>query len=231
MPYFFIDYWYIILVLPAVIFSIAAQFKVNSTYAKASKILSRSGLTGKDIAEKILRQNGINDVKVVQINGKLTDNYNPKTKTISLSQDVYSSSSVAALGIAAHEAGHTCQHYHNYSPISLRNAILPVAGIGSSLAIPLVIIGFIFNWGPLILTGIIFFAAVVLFQLITLPVEFNASNRALQVLENGILQPDELAQTKKVLSAAAMTYVAALAVSLAQLLRLLILLASRGDRR
>ena len=228
MPYFFIDYWYIILVLPAVIFSIAAQFKVNSTYAKASKILSRSGLTGKDIAEKILRQNGINDVKVVQINGKLTDN--PKTKTISLSQDVYSSSSVAALGIAAHEAGHTCQHYHNYSPISLRNAILPVAGIGSSLAIPLVIIGFIFNWGPLILTGIIFFAAVVLFQLITLPVEFNASNRALQVLENGILQPDELAQTKKVLSAAALTYVAALAVSLAQLLRL-ILLASRGDRR
>ncbi len=226
MPYFFIDYWYIILVLPAVIFSIAAQFKVNSTYAKASKILSRSGLTGKDIAEKILRQNGINDVKVVQINGKLTDNYNPKTKTISLSQDVYSSSSVAALGIAAHEAGHTCQHYHNYSPISLRNAILPVAGIGSSLAIPLVIIGFIFNWEPLILTGIIFFAAVVLIKRITLPVVFNASNRALQVL-----QPDELAQTKKVLSAAAMTYVAALAVSLAQLLRLLILLASRGDRR
>ncbi|PWM44225.1 MAG: peptidase [Clostridiales bacterium] len=229
MPYFFMDYWYIILVIPAIIFSLIAQAKVNSTYAHAAKTASQSGLTGKDIAERILRQNGINDVYVVPIKGNLTDNYNPRTKTISLSEGVYDSTSVAALGIAAHEAGHTCQHYQNYSPISVRNAILPVANIGSSLAIPLVLIGFLFSWQPLVLAGIVFFAAVVLFQLVTLPVEFNASNRAIKVLESGVLQPDELAQTKKVLSAAAMTYVAALAVSLAQLLRLILL--ARGDDR
>ena len=229
MPYLFFDYWYIILVVPAIIFSIFAQIKVKSTYSQAAKIASRSGLTGKDIAERILHQNGIYDVSVVPIQGNLTDNYNPRAKTISLSEGVYNSSSVAALGIAAHEAGHTCQHYQNYSPISIRNAILPVANIGSSMAIPLVIIGLIFKFGALVVAGIVFFAAVVLFQFITLPVEFNASSRAVKVLENGVLQPDELAQTKKVLSAAAMTYVAALAISLAQLLRLIIL--SRGDDR
>ena len=225
MPvYYGIDVWYLVLVVPALLLSLYAQFKVKSTYSKYSKVMARRGLTANDAVSFILRNNSINDVSVQPISGELTDHYSPKEKIIRLSEGVYGKSSVAALGVAAHEAGHTVQHYSNYGPMTFRNALVPVANIGSTLAMPLVLIGFVFNFAVLINLGIIFFAAAALFQLVTLPVEFNASARALKALEaSGALNDDELKMTKKVLSAAALTYVAALAVSLAQLLRLILL--------
>ena len=228
MGYYFMDYWYIVLVLPAIIFSIIAQIKVNSAYNRYKKILSRSGLTGADAARRVMELNGVQGVRIEHVHGKLSDHYDPRTDIIRLSDDVYAGNSVAALGIAAHEAGHACQHHLGYSAIRVRNAILPVANIGSAAAIPLVLIGFIFNFGILINLGIIFFAGVVVFQLVTLPVEINASTRAKQALANsGMLSEEELGGAKKVLHAAAMTYVAALAVSLMQLVRLLLLARNR----
>ena len=224
------DYWYLILVVPAIIFSLIAQSNVKSTYNKYSRIISKRGITGKEIAESILHNNNIYNVRVEHINGKLNDNYNPKEKVIRLSDGVYDGTSVAALGIAAHEAGHTVQHYNEYFPIQLRNVILPVANIGSTLSMPMIFIGFIFSFTFLIDLGIIFFGAAVLFQFVTLPVEFNASSRAMKALESGyVLDEDELKLTRKVLSAAALTYVAALALSLAQFLRLLILSRNRRN--
>lgn len=225
---YFMDYWYIVLVLPAILFSLIAQASVHSAYNKYGQILSRRGMTGADAARRVLELNGIQGVRIEPTSGKLTDHYDPRADVIRLSEGVYGSSSVAALGIAAHEAGHTCQHHLGYGAIKVRNAILPVANIGSAAAIPLVLIGIIFNFGVLINVGIIFFAAVVVFQLVTLPVEFNASARAKKVLAaDGMLSGEELAGAKKVLNAAAMTYVASLAVSLMQLVRLLIISRNR----
>ena len=230
MPFYFMDYWYIILVVPAIIFSLICQAKVNSTYKKYSQVMGRKGITGAQVAQMILDQNNIKDVNIEPVRGTLSDHYDPRAHVIRLSEGVYNSTSVAALGIAAHEAGHTCQHYQGYGAIKLRNAIFPVASIGSSMAVPLVFIGLLFNFSILINIGIIFFAAAVVFQLVTLPVEFNASSRAISALDSShILEGEELNGTKKVLSAAAMTYVASLAVSLMSLLRLLLITRNRRD--
>ena len=226
MPLFFYDYWYVILVVPMIIFSLIMSANVKGTYSKYKTVRNRSGITGAEAARRILLENGITDVR---IEGELTDHYNPRTNVVSLSADVFNSTSVAAVGIAAHEVGHVCQHYSGYAPIKIRNAVLPVANIGSSLSIPLIILGIFLSFKPLVMAGVIAFAAVVLFQLVTLPVEFNASSRAMKSLVScGILSSDETSGTRKVLSAAAMTYVAALAVSLAQLLRLILIARSNN---
>ena len=228
MPLFFIDYWYVILVVPMIIFSLIMSANVKSTYSKYVGVRCRSGITGAEAARRILLANGITDVQLAVCGGELTDHYDPRKRVVSLSADVFNSSSVAAVGIAAHEVGHVCQHYSGYAPIKIRNAVLPIANIGSSLSVPLIIAGFIFSFRPLVLAGVIAFAAVVLFQLVTLPVEFNASSRAMKSLVSfGILSQDETSGTRKVLTAAAMTYVASLAVSLAQLLRLILIARDR----
>lgn len=228
MGYYYMDYWYIVLVLPAILFSLAAQIAVNSAYGRWKKTLSRSGMTGADAARRVLEMNGVQNVRIEHVSGRLSDHYDPRRDVIRLSPEVFSGTSIAALGIAAHEAGHACQHHLGYTPIKVRNAVLPVANIGSAAALPLVLIGLIFNFGVLIHVGIIFFAAVVLFQFITLPVEFNASSRAKRALSDGnMLSSDELSGAKKVLNAAAMTYVASLAVSLMQLVRLILLARNR----
>ncbi|MBO4355278.1 MAG: zinc metallopeptidase [Clostridia bacterium] len=229
------DYLYLILVLPAVIFSLIASAKVKSTYNKYSQIRSKRNLTGADAARAVLNANGIYDVRVEHISGELTDNYDPKNKVIHLSDSTYNNYSVAALGVAAHEAGHAVQHNVNYLPIRIRSAIIPITQIGSKLAIPLILIGVILSgFGQIFITlayvGIVLFATTTVFQLVTLPTEFNASNRALKALkDNNLLYSDEIPSAKKVLSAAAMTYVAALAVSVTQLLRLLLMVS--GSRR
>lgn len=224
----YIDSSYLIFVLPAMILAIWAQYKVNSTYTKYSKVLNHRGMTGAEVAVKILNLYGIYNVRVEHIAGTLTDHFDPRTNVIRLSDGVYSGTSVAALGVAAHETGHAIQHAKGYVPIKLRNLVIPVASLGSNLAIPLAIIGLILGSYILVDAGIILFTAVVAFQFVTLPVEFNASRRAIKVLdEQGILYGEELSGAKKVLSAAAMTYVAAAAVALGNLLRLLSL---RGRR-
>lgn len=224
----YIDIYYIILVLPAIILSMIAQSMVQSRFKKYSGVFSRKGLTGEDTANLLLMKNGINDVSVGQIGGNLTDNFNPKTKVISLSQTVYSSSSIAAIGVAAHETGHAIQHSRGYFAIKLRNSILPVAQLGSSAAMPLAILGFIMGAPMLVKIGILLFSAVVLFQVVTLPVEFNASRRAAVLLrETGVLSEEELAGAKKVLAAAALTYVAAMLTSLMSLLRLILISRNR----
>lgn len=229
MPLFFYDYWYVILVVPMIIFSLIMSANVKGTYSKYKTVRNRSGITGAEAARRILLENGITDVRIEVCGGELTDHYNPRTNVVSLSADVFNSTSVAAVGIAAHEVGHVCQHYSGYAPIKIRNAVLPVANIGSSLSIPLIILGIFLSFKPLVMAGVIAFAAVVLFQLVTLPVEFNASSRAMKSLvSGGILSSDETSGTRKVLSAAAMTYVAALAVSLAQLLRLILIARSNN---
>jgi Zn-dependent membrane protease YugP len=229
MPYFFIDYWYVVLVLPVLVASMIIQVKLQSTYNRYSQVRSRSGYTGVQIAEKVLRENGIYDVRVEHVRGNLTDHYSPKENVIRLSDGVYNSTSVAALGIACHEVGHAIQYHRNYAPIMVRNAFVPVANIGSMISWPLVLIGLVMGFGQLVTIGIVLFASVALFQLITLPVELNASRRAIQALDRGILDQAELNGTKRVLWAAAMTYVAALALSIAQLLRLLLLTRGRRD--
>ena len=232
MPYFYgFDYYYIVLVLPCIFFAMWAQFKVNSTFKKYSAVRSRRGLTGSQAAEAVLRAAGVYNVRVERVACQLTDHYDPRTNVIRLSDSVYSSTSVASIGVAAHEAGHAVQYARNYAPIKLRAAIIPITNIGSTLAMPLILIGLVFSFGGLITLGIIFFAFATLFQLITLPVELDASRRALVAIENGgLLYEDEHKMAKKTLWAAAMTYVAALAVSLAQLLRLILLFGGRGNR-
>lgn len=223
------DYYYIILVMPAIILSLFAQAKVTGTFNKYQKIKNHRGMTGAEAARKILDLNGLYNVKVEHVRGSLTDHFDPRTNVIRLSDSVYNSDSVAAVGVAAHEAGHAVQHAEKYGPIQLRNMILPVANLGSQLAIPLIIIGFMFEILSLVRFAIVFFAAAVLFQIVTLPVEFNASKRAVIALEEGYLHDEEIKGVKKVLSAAAMTYVAAAAVSVAQLLRLILLSNRRRD--
>ena len=220
------------MIIIAAIISLIAQWRVNSAFSKYSRVASMSGMTGAQAARMILQSNGINDVSVQRISGKLTDHYNPSTKVLNLSESVYGSTSVAAIGVAAHECGHAIQHARGYFPLSLRTALVPVANIGSQLSWVFIIVGAILSFNQTLITiGIIMFSAAVLFQLVTLPVEFNASARALEQLEsNGILYRDEVSQTRKVLSAAALTYVAAAATAILQLLRLIILFGGR-DRR
>ncbi len=219
----FYDYYYIVLVLPAIIFSLVIQFRLNSTYKKYSGIGNMRGITGAQAANMVLSYYGVSDVRIEQVAGTMTDHYDPTQKVIRLSEGVYDSASIAAIGIACHEAGHAAQHAEGYAPIKIRNSILPVCNIGSKLSIPLLIIGLILGFEPLVWVGIGFFGFTALFQFITLPVEFNASNRAIMVIEsNGLLSFEEKIGAQKVLKVAAMTYVAALAVSLAQLLRLIL---------
>lgn len=223
MYYFYDSYYYIVLVLPAIILSLIVQAKLKSTYAKYSSLKNMRGITGAQAAKVVLDYYGVTDVAVTQGMGKLSDHYDPTQKTIVLSSEVFNSSSIAAVGIACHEAGHAAQHAESYMPIRIRNSILPVCNIGSTLSLPLLIAGYFFGLPSLIWIGIAFFSFTAIFQLVTLPVEFNASNRAISVIEsNGLLSFEEKLGATKVLKAAAMTYVAALAVSVANLLRLIL---------
>lgn len=227
---FYFD-WTILIVIPALLISAWAQFKVSSTYKKYSTVLTARNITGVSAARAILDANGLRHVRIERVRGHLTDHYDPKANVIRLSDSVYDSTSTAAVGVAAHEAGHAVQYATNYSPIKFRMAIIPMTRFGSMLAIPLFMVGLIFAFDALILLGILLYAAVALFQLATLPVEFNASSRALKALDSSnILSKQELSGAKRVLSAAAMTYVAALLTSLLTLLRLIILAGSRNRR-
>lgn len=218
------------IMIPVIIFAFICQLKVQSNYKKYGRIRNARNMTGAQAAYELLQLNGITDVRIKRISGNLTDHYNPKTKEICLSEGVFNSNSIAAVGIACHEAGHACQHAQGYFPLKIRNFIIPVTRFGSNLGIPLALIGIIFSWQPLIYIGIILYAAVAVFQLITLPVEFNASKRALQTIRtNSFLVGAEYNGARKVLTAAALTYVAALASSLATLLRLLLVAGRRSD--
>ena len=217
------DYYYIILVIPAMLLALWAQVKVKSTYNKFSKVSNTKGITGAYAAQAVLTHYGINDVRIEQVSGKLTDHYDPKVKVIRLSEGVYGSSTIAAVGIACHEAGHAAQHAQDYAPIKIRNSLVPVCNIGSSLGIPLALIGYFLGFEPLISIGLLLYAAIALFQVVTLPVELNASRRAMKVIdETGLLQDEEQSGAKKVLTAAAMTYIASMLVAIANLLRLIL---------
>lgn len=221
--------WTYILVLIGAILSMIASAKVNSTFNKYKRVRSMTGMTGAEAAQKILQRNGIYDVTVEHVAGNLTDHYDPKNKVLRLSDATYSSPSVAAIGVAAHECGHALQHNDEYLPLKIRSAIVPAANFGSRLGIPIILLGVLLGSnGMLIQIGIWVFSLAVLFQIVTLPVEFNASRRAVGMVEqHGILSGEELKQTRKVLSAAALTYVAAAAASILQLLRLIILFGGR----
>jgi len=227
----YIDTYYIIFVLPAILLTIYAQARVHSTFNKYLKVRNLRGMTGAEAARIILQNQGIYDVTIERIPGNLTDHYDPRTKTLRLSGPVYDGTSIASVGVSAHEAGHAIQHNESYSFLKVRHSIFPVVSISSRMAIPLIMLGFVLSFSFLVELGIILFCAVVFFQIITLPVEFNASKRALVALEGqGILSDNEIRPARKVLSAAALTYVAAAAVAVANLLRL-ILLANGGRRR
>ena len=226
----YFDYYYLILVVPALLISIFAQFKVKSTFSKYSKKISQRNITGTQAAEFLLRANGISDVKLGRIKGDLTDHYDPTDKTLRLSDSTYNSTSIAAIGVAAHETGHAIQHAKKYFPLVFRRVLVPIANIGSSAGPWLAILGIVMSFPLLTDIGILLFAGAVLFYLVTLPVEFNASNRALKILkQNNVLSSDELKGVKKVLSAAAMTYVASALVAMANFLRLVLI--SRNRRR
>lgn len=234
---FYFDMTYLILVLPCVFLALWASFRVNSTFKKYSSQLSSGRITGAEAARQVLKANGVYDVRIDRVGGNLTDHFDPKTNVIRLSDSVYNSTSTAAIGVACHEAGHAVQYAQNYGPIKLRAAIIPITNIGSKLAMPLILIGLLLaymeNFSYLfVYLGIACFGLSLVFQLITLPVEFNASRRAMQAIKStGILTQQEQVGARKTLSAAAMTYVAATAVALAQLLRLLIIFGGRGRRR
>jgi len=227
MPFFFFDPT-MILLIPAFILAVWAQIKVKTTYNKFKKIAAANGMRGAEVARYILQKNGIYDVEVEPVPGELSDHYDPRVKKVRLSEYNYASNSLSAIAVAAHEVGHAIQHAHGYMPLKLRHAILPVTNFASYAAFPLFFIGFLFNGGILMQLGIIFFAAVVLFHVVTLPVEFNASWRALnQLKSSGLLMGTEVTAARKVLTAAALTYVAAAAMALLELLRLIILANSR----
>lgn len=234
MPYYYFDstWLYIVLVIPAFIISLIAQAKVKSTYSSMSKIRNTSGFTGAQAAAAVLRHYGIMNVRIEETSGKLSDHYDPRSNVIRLSREVYYGNSIAAVGIACHEAGHAAQHAEGYVPIKIRNSIIPVCNIGSYLGIPLAFAGYFLGFEPLVLIGLGLYSFITIFQLATLPVEFNASRRAIRVIdETGLLRDSkEIDNAKKMLGAAAMTYVAALAVSLANLLRFAILFLGRGRR-
>ena len=224
---FYFDPTYV-LILIGVALSLAASARLNATYATYSGIRSRCGMTGAQAAEQLLRSQGIYDVTVRHVSGRLTDHYDPRTKTVNLSDAVYGATSIAAIGVAAHECGHAMQDAQEYAPLRLRAALVPAANFGAQISWPLILIGFFIGGGILVNVGILLFSLSVLFQLVTLPVEYNASHRAVRLLDSiGILQGQEVGQTRKVLGAAALTYVAAAAASILQLLRLLILFGNR----
>ncbi len=224
----FFDYYFLLLVVPALFLGFWAQTKVQSTFKKYNKVATLKSASASEAARRILDRAGLQDVPIEMVRGNLTAHYDPKKRVLRLSESVYHNASVASLGIAAHEVGHAIQHAEGYSPLAIRNKIFPVASIGSNLAIPLFFMGILFSVPGLMYAGIIFFAAAFLFQVVTLPVEFNASNRAVVLLgEGGYLTSEELSGTKKVLSAAALTYVAAAVMALAQLLRLILLARGR----
>lgn len=230
MPFFYLDYYYLILVVPTLIFAILTQIWLKNTYKKYSGLRNARGLTGADAAMNVLRHYQIYDVKIEHISGRMTDHYDPRTKVIRLSDGVYNGTSIAAVGIACHEAGHAAQHANGYVPIKIRNAIIPICNIGSMAGIPLAIIGLFLSSELLINVGLLLYSFVAIFQLATLPVEFNASARAISVIkDSGMLMADEVPGARKMLTAAAMTYVAALATSLANLLRLLLIFGRRND--
>lgn len=239
MPYYYygFDWTYLVIVLPCLLLSLWASAQVNSTFKRFSLQLSQRRITGAEAARRVLQHNGARNVQIERVSGNLTDHYDPKTNTIRLSENVYDSYSTAAIGVASHEAGHAVQYAHNYFPIKIRAAIIPITNFGSKLAMPLILLGILFSAlgtisYSLIYAGIACFSLSLIFQLITLPVEFNASKRALQSIENcGILNREEITGAKKTLRAAALTYVAAVAVSLAQLIRLILLFGSGRRRR
>ena len=235
MPYYSygFDWTYIVLVLPCIIFSMWASSSVNNTFKRYAKKFSSRRITGAQAAQRVLSHNGVSGVRIERVSGNLTDHYDPRTNVIRLSDSVYDSTSVAAIGVAAHEAGHAVQYARHYAPIHFRAAIIPITNIGSKLVMPLILLGVVLNFLGSISTGLIYlgiaaFALSLVFQLVTLPVEFNASRRAMRAIDDAqILTTDEQRGARKTLTAAAMTYVAATAVSLAQLLRLLVLFSGR----
>ncbi|MBQ1982535.1 MAG: zinc metallopeptidase [Clostridia bacterium] len=232
---FFWGDWTIIILIPAMIFAFFAQSRVQSTFKQYAKVASRRGITGAEAARRVLDAAGLYQVRIEQVSGHLTDHYDPRDNVIRLSNSVYGSTGIAAIGVAAHEAGHACQHAEAYLPIKVRAAIIPLTRFGSALAMPLFIIGMLSAASSALgdvfmLAGILFFSFSTLFQLVTLPTEFNASARAMRVLEEGgVLTADELPGARKTLSAAALTYVAALAASIASLLRLILIFNGRRD--
>lgn len=226
----FYDYYYLILVVPALLIALWAQYNVSSAYKKYRTVQNSAGMTGAEAARMILDSNGLSFVRIEKVSGSLTDHFDPRTNVVRLSEDVFSGRSEASVGIAAHEVGHAVQYSTGYAPMKLRSAIIPVTNIGSSLAVPLVLLGIVLSFPPLAYIGVAAFGLSTLFQLVTLPVEFNASSRALESLNaSGRFGEDDLRGAKAVLRAAALTYLAALAVSLANLLRLL-LLSNRSKR-
>lgn len=230
MGYYLDPTW--IFVLIGAVLSMAASARVTSTFNKYSKIRSMSGMTGAEAAKRLLNSQGIYDVEVRAVSGKLSDHYDPRSKTVNLSDSVFGSTSVAAIGVAAHECGHAMQDHNGYVPLRFRGAIVPISNIGSHAALPIILLGFFIGGvgSPLVNIGLILFSLAVLFQLVTLPVEFNASRRAVTLLGSvGILGDEELGYTKKVLGAAALTYVAALAATVLQLLRLVLLFGGRRN--
>lgn len=234
--YYGFDWTYLVLVLPCILLSLWASSSVKSTFRRYSTQYSTRRITGADAAAKVLRNNGVQNVRIERISGNLTDHFDPKTNVIRLSDSVYDSTSTAAIGVACHEAGHAVQYATHYAPIKLRAAIIPVTNFGSKLAMPLILIGILLSFAgnlsyTLVYLGIACFSLSLIFQLITLPVEFNASRRAIRAIEDaGILSAQELVGARKTLKAAAMTYVAATAVSLTQLLRLIVLFGGRRRR-
>lgn len=226
MPYFYYD-WTMILVIPGLLLGLYAQFKVKSTFDRYSRIRTKSGLTAEAAARMLLSRGGSTNVTISRVNGSLTDHYDPSSKTLRLSDSVYGSDSVAAVGVAAHECGHALQEHDGYGLLKLRTALVPVVNIGSSLYLPIFMAGLLFSWEPLQMVGILCFGLTLLFSLVTLPVEINASKRALGMLE-GVLDAEELQGAKAVLSAAALTYLASVISSALQLLRLILISRSRS---
>lgn len=216
-----------LLLIPGILLALYAQIKVSSTYSKWKQVPARSGMTGAQAARIILDGNGCGDVRIERVPGSLTDHYDPRDNVLRLSDEVYASRSIAALGVAAHEAGHAIQDAQDYAPLRVRAALVPVANIGSTAALPLFMLGLLFSWQPLVTIGIACFAIAVLFYVVTLPVEFNASGRAIAIFREGSMPEDELRGVKAVLSAAALTYVAAALQAVLQLARLLLIAGSR----
>ena len=230
MFFYYFDRYYWILIVPAMIFAMWAQMRVSSTFNRYSKVGSARGLSAAQVCRQILDENGLFAVRVERVSGNLTDHYDPRSNVIRLSDSVYNSTSVAAIGVAAHEAGHAVQYSVGYVPIKIRNSIIPVSKLGSTLSMPILLVGLLFNSGVLVEIGILLFSTMALFQLVTLPVEFNASGRALRTLgDYHILDDEETRMAGKVLKAAALTYVAALLSSVAQLLRLILLYGRRRN--
>ena len=231
MPFFYMDYWYLILVVPTIIIALVAQLRVNSAFKTYSMYKSNIGITAAEVTRQILNENGLSHIAVQRTGGKLTDHFDPKNNVIRLSDSVYNSTSIAAIGVAAHEAGHAVQHATHYVPIKLRNSLVPIASFGSNIAPLLIIFGILLSFEGLTWIGIILYSSIAVFQLVTLPVEFNASGRALKTLSDmQILDDTERKGAKKVLSAAALTYVAALLTSVANLLRFVLLARGRNRR-